>query len=651
MASFDQLHQLLEQSLRDMKTDSREVDAGQEQELSEALHRLSGRLNDILTESTTTSETQVSVDVPSPGEGGVASSRLPIQESVHLVTSCEGIVVMANDLVCDFLGLDLATLGTVSLSQWIPKKEWKVIQHRLRGTDSLPEPMKWVVSFHSVQGGLHQVSCMVTPMLDHTRKVTGWHWGLQWETERIVPSPFPQLVQSLEAQILAGQSVEICLTQICEGLVHTFGFPFVWVASTQNQQSLALQAYAVNPELDWEAYKSRWWERIIQHEEVLEACHTASLAPVHMTKPAHDGMPWFPEGFHLQEALRVPLHLQGACAGMMVVCSSTSNVFDASVKSWLRALGHQIEGLMASAFEMEQLRLKSAAIGSVNYAVCVTDPRGRLEWVNEAYSELVGVSTSELLGGILPSFPHEHLPSSTNSSFGSCKPVGVLKTEIVEEREEQDDLVLEQVLTPLLNEEGSPTHYVAILHDVTARKATERQMTYQAYHDPLTDLPNRVMFDDRLQQALAHARRQGSLLALLFLDLDNFKAINDQHGHPTGDRLLRVVAKRLQSCVRSTDTVSRLSGDEFAIILQDLEHIPDIRQVSQKILDSLKTPVRLGGHDLCVQSSIGISVYPKDSVDGSRLIEIADQAMYSAKESGGQCWHFATSEWNFEGSF
>jgi diguanylate cyclase (GGDEF)-like protein len=211
-----------------------------------------------------------------------------------------------------------------------------------------------------------------------------------------------------------------------------------------------------------------------------------------------------------------------------------------------------------------------------------------------------------------------------------------------------ESLVLEQMVTPLVNEHGQLTHFVVILHDVTDRKLQEILMKHQAYHDPLTDLPNRIMFEDRLQQALAHARRNGTLLALFFLDLDNFKPINDYHGHQTGDRVLRVVAKRLATCVRSTDTVARLCGDEYAVILQGLDRIQDIRQVAQKILECLTPPIRLGGQDIPIKISIGIAVYPKDSTDPHRLLQIADQAMYRAKECGGQRYYFATTEWNAE---
>ena len=225
---------------------------------------------------------------------------------------------------------------------------------------------------------------------------------------------------------------------------------------------------------------------------------------------------------------------------------------------------------------------------------------------------------------------------------------GGVKTEVMEKGKDGVSLVFEQVLTPLVDAQGKTTHCVVIFHDVTARTVTAMQMKHQAYHDPLTDLPNRIMFEDRLQLAIAQARRDGTMLALFFLDLDNFKSINDQHGHQMGDRLLRVVAKRLVTCVRTTDTVSRLSGDEFTIVVQGVDRIQDIRRVTQKIEDCLISPIHIGGQAISVQMSIGIAVYPKDSTDPRRLLAIADQAMYRAKDSGGRRWYFATPEWNIE---
>ena len=159
-------------------------------------------------------------------------------------------------------------------------------------------------------------------------------------------------------------------------------------------------------------------------------------------------------------------------------------------------------------------------------------------------------------------------------------------------------------------------------------------MVYRAHHDPLTDLPNRAMFQDRLTQALARAKRQGRLVSVMFVDLDGFKRINDEYGHGTGDALLKVVGTRLTQCVRATDTVARLSGDEFTLILQDLERLQDIHLVAHKILDLMVQPVLLEGRSLSVKTSIGIAIIPLDATDPEGLLKHADRAMYKAKSRG-----------------
>ena len=342
----------------------------------------------------------------------------------------------------------------------------------------------------------------------------------------------------------------------------------------------------------------------------------------------------------------MPLNIQEDISGLLVVCSRETQAFDVSVQGWLNVLGHHVENVMVRGLEMEQFRLHSAVVGSVDDAVCVTDLHGCIEWVNQAFTRLLGVTARQITGAKLRSFPHSQLQEAWSPGDTPPKSIGCVKTEVIEKGSNGESLVLEQALTPLIDAQGKTSHFVVLMHDVTARAVSEMQIKHQAYHDALTDLPNRVMFEDHLLMGLAQARRDGNLLALLFLDLDNFKSINDQHGHQMGDRLLRVIAKRLVTCVRTTDTVSRLSGDEFTIILQGLDHIHDIRQVAQKILACLMAPIHLSGQDVLVQTSIGIAVSPNDSTDSHRLLTIADQAMYRAKDLGGQCWYFATPEWN-----
>ena len=649
VATFHQLQQLLEQSLRDLQEESRDLDSESDEELRLALRRLSSQLHHILAESTEANlfSEEMSVDFSAAGFPLAPNPRLLEEGRIYLMTACDGVVLLANDEAVEVLGLDVDTIGTMSLAEWIPYDEWRLIQQQLKTNEPPQEPVAWVVSMEPPGGALKKMRCSVTPMLDQSGKVTSWHWDMRRHVDTVVSHPFAQLIQGLETDLLNGQGLDVCLTRICEGLMQTFGYPFVWIATVRESQRIQLRAHAEMGDLDWDAQGPAWWASISRQEMLAQACVAPEGSLVSGEAPHTGEFAWFPSGFPLQEGFLLPLR-QGHLSGLLVVCSEKPKTFDPSVREWLKGLGHQIEGLMTRGMEIEQLRLHSAAMGSVHDAVCVTDPHGRVEWVNSAYSKLLGVSPRQVLGSPLRSFPHAQLQEVWASFDSTPTEIGCVKTEVMEKGSQGESLVLDQVLTPLVDAEGKPTHFVAVLHDVTARVVAQMQLKHQAYHDALTDLPNRVMFEDRLQLALAQARRDGTLLPLLFLDLDNFKSINDQYGHQMGDRLLRIVAKRLVTCVRTTDTVSRLSGDEFAIILQGLDRIQDIRQVAKKIVDCLTEPIHLGGQDIPVQTSIGIAVSPKDSTDPYRLLAIADQAMYRAKDFGGQRCYFATPEWNME---
>ncbi len=649
MDTFYQLQQLLEQSLRDFHAESHDLESEPDQALSEALQRLSGQLHHILAESIDTNHFNGELGTASPLPAlPLAPHSLPLSRGpIHVMTSCNGVVQMANDAAVDALGLDLATMGTMSLADWIPYEEWRLIRQQLKTEKPPHKALTWLVNMDLSGAAIKKMLCSVTPLLDHSRTVTAWHWDLREHRDSVPSHSFDQLIQGLEADLLKGQCLDESLKRICEGLVQTFGYPFVWIATVQESQRIQLRAQAVTSDLDWDAQGLPWWATISRQEMLAQACVASEGSLVSRETPHTGEFTWFPSGFHFQEAYSLPLR-QGDLSGLLVVCSKMPNGFDPSVRKWLEGLGHLIERLMAHGMEMEQLRLHSAVMTSVHDAVCVTDPHGRVEWANQAYLKLLGVTSGQVLGEPLRSFPHAQLQEAWSNIHSSATEVGCVKTEVMEKGSHGESLVFEQVLTPLLDAEGKITHFVGILHDVTVRAVAAMQLKHQAYHDALTDLPNRVLFEDRLQLGLAQARRDGTLLALLFLDLDNFKFINDQYGHPIGDRLLRMVAKRLVTCVRTTDTVSRLSGDEFAIILQGLDRIQDIRQVAQKIVDCLTAPIHLDGQDIPVQISIGIAVSPKDSTDPRGLLAIADQAMYRAKNFGGQRWYFATQEWNVE---
>jgi diguanylate cyclase (GGDEF)-like protein len=179
--------------------------------------------------------------------------------------------------------------------------------------------------------------------------------------------------------------------------------------------------------------------------------------------------------------------------------------------------------------------------------------------------------------------------------------------------------------------------------DITDRKRAQDQVEYQAYHDALTGLPNRLLFRDRITVALAHAKRSGRLSAVMFLDLDQFKLVNDTLGHTVGDRLLQAIGARLVTCVRAEDTVARMGGDEFTILLADLSDRRGAPLVAQKVLEAVRHPVTIDDHELYVTTSIGIAIYPEDGMDAETLLKNADRAMYRAKESGRDNYQYAAS--------
>ena len=190
------------------------------------------------------------------------------------------------------------------------------------------------------------------------------------------------------------------------------------------------------------------------------------------------------------------------------------------------------------------------------------------------------------------------------------------------------------------DEKGFPAGMWAIVRDITERKKLEDAIKYQAYHDALTGLPNRTLFIDHLNLELAQSRRNHKLLATMFLDLDRFKVINDTLGHTMGDRLLKEVSERLKTCVRESDTVARIGGDEFNILLADMAHAEHAATIAEKIISVFKEPFEIGGIDLHVTTSIGISLFPGDGENAETLLKNADTAMYSAKEAGRNNYQF-----------
>ena len=194
------------------------------------------------------------------------------------------------------------------------------------------------------------------------------------------------------------------------------------------------------------------------------------------------------------------------------------------------------------------------------------------------------------------------------------------------------------------DEAGNTINYVAVFTDISQTKRSEGELSYLAHHDPLTELPNRLLLDARLEHAIQRAHRESSSLAVLFLDLDRFKTVNDSLGHPIGDQLLKSVAALLGACVRGEDTVARLKGDGFVIVLEEVGDAGNISEMAKKILLAVNKRYDLDGQAVYISASIGISTYPADCRDGTTLLKNADAAMYLAKEEGRNTFRFYSNE-------
>jgi len=207
-------------------------------------------------------------------------------------------------------------------------------------------------------------------------------------------------------------------------------------------------------------------------------------------------------------------------------------------------------------------------------------------------------------------------------------------------RRDGEEIAVEVSAAPIHDRNGGVVGAVMVAHDVTAARELSMKLARLALHDSLTDLPNRALFSDRLSQATTNARANGGYAALLYVDLDRFKHVNDSLGHAIGDKLLQTVARRLLGCVRSTDTVSRQGGDEFVVLLPDIVHINDAVTCAEKVLGALEAPYQIGEHELRLSASIGVAIFPDDAREAEALLRCADFAMYQAKYHGRNNYKF-----------
>ena len=312
----------------------------------------------------------------------------------------------------------------------------------------------------------------------------------------------------------------------------------------------------------------------------------------------------------------------------------------------LRSLRYAVERkAMEEALFVEKERAQ-VTLNCIGDAVACTDSSGKVTFLNRVAEKMTGWSLREAAGlpwgevfKILDAASREASPNPMETAVEpDC--TAHRPSNYVLVRRDGFEIPIEDSVSPIHDREGNATGAVIVFRDVSAARAMADQITHSAEHDFLTGLPNRMLLNDRVNQAIALAPRHHKRVAVLFLDLDGFKHINDSLGHPTGDKLLQSIAKRLVECVRASDTVSRQGGDEFVVLLSEVERSEDTAITARRMLQSVAEAHSIDHHDLHVTTSIGVSVFPDDGLDAETLIKNADTAMYQAKENGRQSYKF-----------
>lgn len=446
-----------------------------------------------------------------------------------------------------------------------------------------------------------------------------------------------ELMNSMHQLALKGSPLTEILQLVCEHTASLFKLDLVLVGSKEDTGNIRI-LHAAGPAHDYLHHIRdigvRWDSSRLSQGPTGMALKTGRPQIMHR----HDDsmQPWRQamEQEGLMSVISLPLFLQGQAEAVMALYSSDDYAFaNQNTINRLTIIADRVSMAMDMAHTQHQLTLLGSALSSANNAILITDRNGRIQWVNKALEALSGYNAKQLIGQNPRIFKSGHQDSSYYRHLWETISRGeTWNSEVVEKRRDGQLYIVHQTITPIRDEQSNDiTHFVSIQQDITLKKAQEERIYHMAHHDLLTGLPNRTLMTERLQQSILRAHRHHRPLAVLFMDLDKFKPVNDTYGHEAGDALLKQVAQRLLDGLRESDTVARLGGDEFVVILPDTT--PEgVIEVAAKLVNTLQVPFELDRGQVQIGTSIGIALYPQDGDDWETLLGAADKAMYEAKK-------------------
>ncbi|MCF8482700.1 MAG: EAL domain-containing protein [Rhodospirillum sp.] len=558
----------------------------------------------------------------------------------------EGRILSANPAASRILGRLPETLARSPLRALIPEFDpsWR---YESGAAKRSKDGADLVVVAHLPNGVTMPVSLTVTPLAIENGE--GMLVTLRDRREQTVGEEMDGISRAIDTHLLLGTHLEGVAAEICDRIAKLFDASVV--SMTVLEPSGGERMVGSGGPLAGE---------LIQSLEPVQADDRVAVGPLGMARklgraqameqvdPLAEAAPPWVRACGCHSVLYLPLWAENTVSGVLALGFESATLPPAARRR-LEVLANRLGAALRTIRDQARLRLQSTAMGAAANAIFITDAEGHIEWVNTAFTRLSGFSAEEVLGrtpNLLKS--GEQLQEVYTELWSVIQRGRVWRGELTERRKDGRTYVVDQTITPIVDDSGQVTHYVAVHEDVTARKKAEERVRYLSNYDTLTRLPNRVLFRDRLYQAVVQARRSHAGIAVMFIDLDHFSRVNDTLGHAAGDQMLMTIASRINAAAEEADTVARVGGDEFALIQTGVTSAETASALARRLIEVIQTPVDLGSQEVRVGANVGIAIYPQDGTDPDNLMKNADMAMYRAIKSEDDNCSFFSTEMNAE---